>query len=614
MIGRRIDKYRIMEEIGHGGMAVVYKAEDEHLKREVALKIMHAHLAREAEAVKRFRREATTVARLRHANIIEIFDYSGEGSDVPYIVTELIQAGTLADLSKRQRVLPEEVAAIIALFIARALDHAHKQGIVHRDLKPENVMFHLDGALKLMDFGIARALEEMSMTMTGTLVGSPVYMSPEQATGQKIDPRSDLFSLGTILYEICCGQLPFDGDSPPLILRRIYEGVYDDPQMLRPEMTNRFAAILRRLLRNDVAQRYQSAAELLKDLEDYLATTLIEDPEGELRRLLLDSDSYLKEFNGRLVVWLEEKARSLSKRKPAEAAQLYNRLLLVKPDHAEANTHLQALLTRRRWEKRLAYFGAFAAAAAFLIIAAVQLRNHNDLLYGLFTPPDTDEEILYSEVNYSQADDSPPTGITPIDGAPPSEAKAAVAVESLSKPVLLKPKNTIRIGALKKIPGKGAAIAGADFSGTLRVHTMPWSDIYVDGRKVGQYPLDASTVFPLQLPAGKHRVRMVNPSCVPLEKTVEIVRPDQSIEIRERLELLPAMLSIGNSQKAMLFIAGEFKGYTPFSKPLEIRWPEQVSEKSVEISLRKEGFVTETRRVKLKAGQSTEVRFELRKL
>jgi len=136
VIGRRIDKYRIMEEIGHGGMAVVYKAEDEHLKREVALKIMHAHLAREAEAVKRFRREATTVARLRHANIIEIFDYSGEGSDVPYIVTELIQAGTLADLSKRQRVLPEEVAAIIALFIARALDHAHKQGIVHRDLKP----------------------------------------------------------------------------------------------------------------------------------------------------------------------------------------------------------------------------------------------------------------------------------------------------------------------------------------------------------------------------------------------------------------------------------------------------------------------------------------------
>jgi len=606
-----------MEEIGHGGMAVVYKAEDEHLKREVALKVMHAHLAREAEAVKRFRREATTVAKLRHANIIEIFDYSGEDSEVPYIVTELIQAGTLADLSKRHRALPEETVAIIALFIARALEHAHRQGIVHRDLKPENVMFHLDGALKLMDFGIARALEEMSMTMTGTLVGSPVYMSPEQATGQKIDPRSDLFSLGSMLYEISCGELPFDGDSPPLILRRIYEGVCIDPQVRRPDMTNRFAAILRRLMKNDLAQRYQSAAELLKDLENYLGSTLISDPEDELRRMLIDSKLYLKEFNQRLVAWLENKARILSKRKPVEAAQLYNRLLQIKPDHAEANMHLEALLARRKWEKRLAYVGIFAAAVVFLLIAAVQVRNHDEWFSSFFASKPIDDSPLYSEMNYTDMEEPLPANITPMDSAyartnSSGGLKSGLVSASHGKAELPRLRQEITVHKKNELAEKKTT--AADFFGSLSVHTLPWSDIYVDGKKVGQYPLDASTVFPLQLSAGPHQVRMVNPSCVPLEKTVEVVRQDQVIEIRERLELRPATLTVGNFQKAMLFISGEFKGYTPFSKPLEIRWSEQVSEKELEISLRKEGFITETRKIKLKAGQNMELSVELRKL
>ena len=180
MIGTTLEKYEILEEVGQGGMATVYRARDLRLGREVALKVLHPHLARQEEARRRFRREAQAVARLRHPAILEIYDYSGEEVPTAYIATEFIRGESLRDhLERRAPELPE-VGMMIAVQLLGALQHAHENGVIHRDVKPENVLIGHDGGIKLADFGIAHLADGQGMTVTGTLLGSPAHMSPEQ--------------------------------------------------------------------------------------------------------------------------------------------------------------------------------------------------------------------------------------------------------------------------------------------------------------------------------------------------------------------------------------------------------------------------------------------------
>ncbi len=207
-------RYRLIEEVGQGGMAVVFRAQDETLKREVAVKLLHQHLAADTESKARLEREAQAVAKLRHENILEIFDYSGIASESAYIVTEFIDGKTLKQLFEHRRIRHPEVAAMIAAEIGGALAHAHSVGIIHRDVKPENVMIRKDGVLKLMDFGIAQVVDLQRMTVTGQLLGSPAYMAPELIEGKPLDFRTDVFSVGIILYQMATGTLPFVGQEP----------------------------------------------------------------------------------------------------------------------------------------------------------------------------------------------------------------------------------------------------------------------------------------------------------------------------------------------------------------------------------------------------------------
>src|SRR5450432_3378863 len=185
------ERYRLLREVGQGGMAVVYQAVDETLKREVAIKILHQHLASEPESKARLEREAQSVAKLHHENILEIFDYSGPDSASSYIVTEFLGKHPISS---------PEIAALIAWEVGGALAHAHAAGIIHRDVKPENVMIRKDGLVKLMDFGIAQILDYQRMTVTGQLLGSPAYMAPEIIEGKPLDFRTDVFSVGIMLY------------------------------------------------------------------------------------------------------------------------------------------------------------------------------------------------------------------------------------------------------------------------------------------------------------------------------------------------------------------------------------------------------------------------------
>ena len=260
------ERYTLIEEVGQGGMAVVYRAQDETLKREVAIKVLHQHLAAEPESKARLEREAQAVAKLRHDNILEIFDYSGLDSQSAYIVTEFIDGQTLKQFLSGAPLRHPEIAALIAIEVCGALAHAHGVGVLHRDVKPENVMVRKDGLLKLMDFGIAQVLDLERMTVTGQLLGSPAYMAPEIVEGKQLDFRTDVFSVGIMLYLLATGSLPFSGKNPHEVLRRITEGKFPDPRAVGRGVDQALSRIITRALARRPEDRYADVGPLADEL------------------------------------------------------------------------------------------------------------------------------------------------------------------------------------------------------------------------------------------------------------------------------------------------------------------------------------------------------------
>lgn len=220
-------RYSIEAPIGQGGMSVVYKAKDPVLDRYVALKLLHPHLAERADSRARFAREAKAVAKLKHSNIVEVFDYAPAESTRSYIVTEFIDGPTLREFLMDQSLLSPEAAVVLLQPIADALTRAHDAGIVHRDVKPENIMIRADGSPVLMDFGIAQMIDMPTLTATGTILGSPAHMAPEVIDGSEVDTAADVFSFGTVLYWAISGCLPFTGPNPSALFRRILETDFD---------------------------------------------------------------------------------------------------------------------------------------------------------------------------------------------------------------------------------------------------------------------------------------------------------------------------------------------------------------------------------------------------
>src|SRR5512134_178760 len=243
MLGR----YELLEQVGSGGMAVVYRGRDTALDREVAVKLLHPHLANSSESRARFAREARAVARLAHPGILEIYDYAGEAAVESYLVTEFVRSPTLRAFAQEVGFGFPEVGALVGRALADALVHAHSAGVIHRDLKPENVLVQPGErpVLKLADFGIARILaSDERMTMTGALVGSPHHMAPEIVEGREADARSDVFSLGTLLYWLSTAKLPFAAPNPTAILRRVLEADFEDPRLAEPRVPDALAALV----------------------------------------------------------------------------------------------------------------------------------------------------------------------------------------------------------------------------------------------------------------------------------------------------------------------------------------------------------------------------------
>ncbi|MBC7229958.1 MAG: Stk1 family PASTA domain-containing Ser/Thr kinase [Actinobacteria bacterium] len=270
MLGKVFNqRYRIKEKIGSGGMADVFLADDLLLGREVAVKVLHPQYAADPSFIQRFRHEAQAAANLNHPNIVNIYDWGGEG-ELYYIVMEYVEGRDLKEILRTEgRLLPER-AAEVAAEISAALQFAHRHNLVHRDIKPHNVFITNLGQVKVMDFGIAREGDGGGMTQTGMVMGTPQYISPEQAQGLAVDGRSDIYSLGVVLYEMLTGRVPFDDPNPVTVT---YRQVREDPippSVIDPEIPATLEAVVMKAMAKNPANRYQTAQEMKADLLRFL--------------------------------------------------------------------------------------------------------------------------------------------------------------------------------------------------------------------------------------------------------------------------------------------------------------------------------------------------------
>jgi serine/threonine protein kinase len=378
----KLDKYELLEEIGHGGMATVYRARDKRLGREVAVKIIHRHLRENKEVGQRFASEARAVAKVKHPGVVEVYDVSEDDSEERYLVVELVRGKTLRQLLSEQQHLPAEIAAAIGIEVALALDHAHGLGVIHRDVKPENVLLRTisegrgsgelsEKLVKITDFGIAKLLDAQGVTSTGQVLGSPAHMAPEQIEGGDVSARSDVFGLGVLLYECMVGKLPFDGKNPAQVLRRVLEGAFTSAERARPTVGAGLGAVVDRALAKDARERFGSALEVAEALRAELRALGFEDLTQEIAAFLADPKQYRASFEARVVEALV--ARGRAAREAGDvllATTSFNRALAYRPDDTDLISEVSSLARRQRLRRGLMQ-GAVILTGSLIIAGAL---------------------------------------------------------------------------------------------------------------------------------------------------------------------------------------------------------------------------------------------------
>jgi hypothetical protein len=369
--GAVLGRYLLGDVLGQGAMATVFRARDRQLKRTVAIKVMTLAVAARGDAAERFRREAQAVAALRHPGIVEIHDFVAAADGEPaYIVAELIDGPTLTTLleSRRGRLLPE-VAALIGWQVAEALAAAHERGVVHRDVKPDNVMVEKTGEgsrVVITDFGVAHVTGMESMTATGALVGSPAYMSPEQARGAETGPAADVWAVGVLLYQMMTGILPFPGREPFAVIAAICRGEFRKPSQVQATVSPEMNDIVIRCMSPDPQRRTPSARVLADELRALAEQAQLGDGGQSLRRFLDDPEAFEAQLRPRVADAAVTRARQHVRRgELGRALSQVGRATAYVPDHRGAQAVLRSISARRRWARAAAMMlglGALAGA------------------------------------------------------------------------------------------------------------------------------------------------------------------------------------------------------------------------------------------------------------
>jgi tRNA A-37 threonylcarbamoyl transferase component Bud32 len=511
MLGRTIGRYKILEQLGQGGMSVVYKGLDTALDREVAVKVLHPHLSTREESRKRLAREARAVARLRHPNILEVYDFASGDTEEAYIVTEYIKGKTLRQFLTEQALGPPEVAAMVIQQISSALAHAHELSVIHRDIKPENVMLRDDGVLKLMDFGIAKIVDrDEKMTMTGALVGSPAHMAPEIIEGEEAGPEADVFSLGTMLYLFATGRLPFTANNTTATLKRILDGIYEDPRRLEPLVSDELAEIIATCLMRQPKARYPNAIALRDALTEHLSTLGLTRVDEELAQFFLDPPTYRKALTPRVTSALLTRAeKALADKRPARALSYLNLVLAHDPNNARTLELLAQMKAVKLRAERVGKIYKLATAAAITLIVGASVTRGVALATR---PPD-----FVLPVVARGTDVRVPAEVYPPPPRPPEPAPPPVAVVQPPPPpepvVQPTPNKNPKVAALNPGVGKKPVetpAVGGPTEVPVEVRVRPWGRVSVDGKALGP---DEGQQWTLKLPPGKHRFSISCDAC-----------------------------------------------------------------------------------------------------
>ena len=344
---RRIGRYQILEEVASGGQATVYRAWDTSTGQVVGLKVMHPHLAGDPSYLERFRREARLAASVRHPNVVRIFEVGSDG-DIQFISMEYLPL-SVHDLIQAQGSLPIDRAVDIGYQIALALESAHQHGIVHRDIKPQNILLAPAGTVKVSDFGIARAANLSTMTRTGALMGTPHYMAPEQAKGERATIVSDLYSLGVVLYQMLTGEVPFDAETPWEVIRQHIEAQPARVRQVRGDVPRVLERLVSRSLEKNPSRRYATPGELAQALREAV-------PEAFKARPAEQAP-------------VQRVAEAAPQRAPAPKAQ-------KRPATPPRSSRPKTRRSSRRWFA----FPVAAAAAAIVVVAATAAVSYFGIL------------------------------------------------------------------------------------------------------------------------------------------------------------------------------------------------------------------------------------------
>lgn len=324
LVGKYIaGRYEILEKIGNGGMATVYKAKCHVLNRYVAVKVLKEEFTTDEEFIRRFNIEAQSAAGLTHPNIVSVYDV-GHEEGIYYIVMELIQGKTLKQIITQEGTLPWKWSVNIVIQIASALEAAHKNNIIHRDIKPHNIIITEDGTTKVTDFGIAKAVSNSTITAFGTTIGSVHYFSPEHARGGYTDAKSDLYSLGVVMYEMLTGRVPFDADTPVSIALKHMQETPIEPIKLNPSIPFAINKIIVKAMQKEPSMRYQSATEMLKDL-----SMALKNPEGNFVEERSVDENYTQKMGTITDDMLKEKTQKKTKGKLGKYFEKHPRMKIV---------------------------------------------------------------------------------------------------------------------------------------------------------------------------------------------------------------------------------------------------------------------------------------------
>jgi serine/threonine-protein kinase len=593
LVGHHIGRYRILEELGSGGMSVVYKGLDTALDREVAIKVLHPHLASQQDSRRRLALEAKAVAKLHHPNILEVFDFAGVDSENAYIVTEYIRGQTLKHFVEERAFHPPEIAAMVIHEVATALACAHEAGIIHRDLKPENVMIREDGVIKLMDFGIAKVLDrEDKMTTTGALVGSPAHMAPEIIEGHEAGPEADVFSLGTMLYYFATARLPFSGPNASATLKKILDGRYDDPRSLQPAISDELATVIGTCLARQASSRYPGARSLAEALGELLAHDGFSRPSEELGWFFLDPNDYSSKAALRLTEQGLARARQLvSERRPAKALACLNQVLALDPTNSQAR-QLLSNLSRAQRRRKLLRRGLMALTS---VSGAVVLGAASYAMY------ERSAKARASGDPVAQLKQRADVTTEAIDGTPqPGSGQGIRESSEGDSPTVVRAADQQHRQAERQVLAPAVKKAKPPPPVKLTVQFRPYAYAQIDDA-----PSKAEmTQHEFLLPPGTHHLVYGCHFCEEENRDVEVkpgaeplrllLQPKPSL-VRFEYQPADAMVSIAGATLS----AGEAR-----SKPFRIDFPRGVTQQRIWYEISRAGYKTTRELVSLAPGES----------